>query len=88
MGAALHEGYWIDVGGLRGDLRDWRRLEEDFLRGDPDLVDRVLSQQGPRLPASDVARRLEEQRAYASLNEARRVQLAVLRDREMSVASM
>jgi len=84
-GAALHEGYWIDVAGVRADHERWRSLERTFLESDRERARRALEANGPRLAGGDdgsarlVA--LERARVYAPLGEGDRLRLAVLSER-------
>ncbi len=91
-GAAVHEGYWIDVAAVRPELKVWNRLEAEFFSGAGQLARRALDAEGPRLPGERLAQgdpdpRLERrhdseerQRPYAPLGEADRIRLAVLLD--------
>jgi len=74
-GAALHEGYWIDLEGVREDVRAWRELEELWV-SNPAPLEAALAQLGPRRPAGESAARLGN-----PLGEGRRIRLAVLADR-------
>jgi hypothetical protein len=78
-GAALHEGYWIDVAGVRAELERWLQLEDEFLGGDGQRGELALAGRGPTLPANADAR--TRARVYAPLGEADRVRLALLRGR-------
>ena len=81
-GAAVHEGYWIDVEGVRASLETWEELERDFLAGDDGRLERALGCSGPRVPAGAGAR--ERARWMAPLGEGRRIALAVLAERSSS----
>ncbi len=74
-GAALHEGYWIDIGTLRGEERHLRDLEEMFFE-DEGLAVEALDVRPARRSANADPRELP-----ALLGEADRVRLAVLFDR-------
>jgi hypothetical protein len=78
-GAALHEGYWIDVESVRAELPRVLALERDFLDQPTRDLDAVLAQHGAPLPAGG------DPRAAAAwvepLGEGQRVLLALLRDR-------
>jgi hypothetical protein len=78
-GAALHEGYWVDVEGVRGDLERIHALEREFLVGEPSTLPAALAGRGPRL-APD-ARAGECARWMSPLGEGERVLLAALRER-------
>jgi len=82
-GAALHEGYWVDVDAVRRERGPWARSEESFLGGDDRLrLERALASRGLELTATGrTERALERTRATILLGEADRVRLAVLRDR-------
>ncbi len=75
-GAALHEGYWIDIEGIRSEARNWKTLERTWLREAPEAMRTALEDRGPM-------RRSGEPFEFAAnpLGEASRVRLAVLRDR-------
>ena len=82
-GAALHEGYWIDVGGVRGDHARWLRLEREFLVEEDGLRGRTaLAGRGPLLPTG--APRALRAAVYAPLGEGDRIRLAVLDERAAS----
>ena len=93
-GAALHEGYWIDVQGIRREHERWLELEREFF-GEADArelaiplparVERALDALGPPLPAH--ARPWERTRLYAASDEAQRVRLRVLSERESADAA-
>ena len=84
-GAALHEGYWIDVQTVRADLARWRKLDRTFDEpGGQARVDRALATRGIALavPTSNPDARARERRAIRpSLGQSQRVRLAVLQDR-------
>lgn len=84
-GAALHEGYWVDIEVIRRDLASWNRLRERFTRsGMRDRIDAVLATRGVPLneTASSSSRYRNNRRSSgALLGESDRVRLAVLRDR-------
>jgi hypothetical protein len=78
-GAALHEGYWIDLAGVRASWERMKALEREYLGADRSALERALACRGPRLAgdASDV----ERARWLAPLGEGARVCLAALRAR-------
>jgi hypothetical protein len=81
-GAALHEGYWIDLEGVRADWRRLRAAETRFLGGGGEeraLLERALAGRGPRVPSQ--AGPDERARWLAPLGEGERVLLAALRER-------
>ena len=79
-GAALHEGYWVDVAAVREDLLVWRRLEQSFLDGeDRAALEAALAVRG--LPLEPPAR---AGALVALLGQADRVRLAILRERGAS----
>ena len=84
-GAALHEGYWLDIDAVRREHLPWLLVQRDFFQqGDETRVDRALETRGLALtaPALDrQARRRERRVAPTLLGEADRLRLAVLRDR-------
>lgn len=75
-GAALHEGYWIDIAGVRSQLRDWRALDEDWIERAPAFVVEALAVLGPECGDGESPVDMVN-----PLGEARRIRLAVLRDR-------
>src|SRR5262245_33424127 len=77
-GAALHEGYWVDLEGVRRDWERLKRLEREFL-DDPAQLERALASRGPHLPRSPGAG--ERSRWMTPLGEGERVLLAALRER-------
>ncbi len=52
-GAALHEGYWIDLDRIEAERDGWRRIEQRF-RGAPERVRAALDVRG--VPATGAAR--------------------------------
>jgi hypothetical protein len=78
-GAALHEGYWVDLEGVRRDWERIKRLEREYLAGDPERVERALAGRGPRLPRAPGPG--ERTRWMTPLGEGERVLLAALRER-------
>ena len=82
-GAALHEGYWIDVDAVRRERGPWAQAEESFLgSGERLRLERALASRGLELTASSKAERDAERiSATILLGESDRVRLAVLRDR-------
>jgi len=86
-GAALHEGYWVDIDAVRREHLPWLLVQRDFLDGgDEGRVARALESRGLALtePAEDrEARRRERRAAPTLLGEADRLRLAVLHDRRL-----
>lgn len=83
-GAALHEGYWIDLDMVRQEWLAWRELEERFLGGERERLTSALATRGLALakPESHTrARRRERRRTEPLLRAADRLQIAVLVDR-------
>ena len=84
-GAALHEGYWVDVLAVRQELQRWRALRSEFEgAGAEQRVALVLETEGLVLRAPvdlELQRRRERTRLRPGLGEADRVRLAVLRER-------
>ena len=94
-GAALHEGYWIDVASVRRDHDGWERLAREFgqlgelgERGaggggeEAARIELALATRGLSLREGDESARSRERRATVPLlGEADRVRLAVMRDR-------
>lgn len=84
-GAALHEGYWIDVEVVRRELEGWRRLETEFAEEqDRARLIRALRSRGLALMAHEMhdARRSAERRSIsAMLGAGDRMRLAVIADR-------
>ena len=83
-GAALHEGYWIDLAAVRREHEPWRVVEQRFLSEERARLEGALEIRGLALatPSTDpAARRRERRGAGTLLGAADRVRLAVLRDR-------
>lgn len=80
-GAALHEGYWIDIEGVRGDRERLGGLERKYLQGEPGLLARALEGRGPRL--SSAGAESGRARWLAPLGEGERVALSALRERPL-----
>lgn len=84
-GAALHEGYWVDIDAVREDLRLWEALRRSFDSGDVDRdrarVERVLATRGLTVSGSAKSRRQQRRSTTALLDESQRVRLAILEDR-------
>ncbi len=80
-GAALHEGYWIDIESVRRERDEWLRFEQEFFAVEDGRVARALATRG--LPLARLARWSAPDRRNAGvlLGQADRVRLAVLRDR-------
>jgi hypothetical protein len=84
-GAALHEGYWIDVDVVRRDRDAWLALEREFTddahdgRAERALAVRGLVVEAP--PSLPELFRAERRSIDVLLGEAERVRLAVLFDR-------
>lgn len=80
--AALHEGYWLDVQAVRGELANYRSLAEEF--GSPGAsarLEAVLASTGLPLESKhEDHRRIERRRTLVGLGESSRVRLAILRD--------
>lgn len=79
-GAALHEGYWIDLDAVREEEAAWRRLEEKFFgpEADADRTLRAIASRGLAYDPEDGVRRGA---LVPLLGEADRVRLAVLAER-------
>ena len=71
-GAALHEGYWIDLAVLRGERARWRKLWERF----EDRIPAVLA-----VPPLHLAQGEEASDPGLLLGAADRLRLAIMRDR-------
>jgi hypothetical protein len=88
-GAALHEGYWLDIDALRGDRDAWAAVEREFLepaRGE--RLSRALEARGLELSAHGTqARRAERRDVDMLLGQAERLRLAVLRDRRAALVA-
>jgi hypothetical protein len=82
-GAALHEGYWIDLERVRRDFERVRALETRYLEAAGGGLARALSERGPRLPREHGPD--ERMRWMAPLGEGERVLLAALAEREPEV---
>jgi len=85
-GAALHEGYWIDIEGVRTELARWRRLAAEFLDGSGERGALALAGRGPTLPPNADARTRAQ--VYAPLSESDRVRLALLGDHEVTLEEL
>ncbi len=79
VGAALHEGYWVDVAGIRDERERWFALQLRFQ--DPEQRRLRLSGRGPRLAGHPSTWDAERTRLYAPLGAGDRLRLAVLDDR-------
>jgi Tfp pilus assembly protein PilF len=82
-GAALHEGFWIDIDAVRRERDDWARLEREFFARDDGRVERALATRGLPLARGAGLIALERVEAGILLGQADRVRLAVLRDRRI-----
>ncbi len=78
-GAALHEGFWIDIDVVRAELEHWRELERAFLDEGEAKCERALASRGPEL--ADRASDAERAAALLPLGEGDRIRLAMLRER-------
>jgi hypothetical protein len=83
-GAALHEGYWVDLSAVRREYEPWALLErryrsEERARLEEALATRGLELRTPREALSE--RRRERRTATTLLGASDRVRLALLRDR-------
>lgn len=80
--AALHEGYWLDVQAVRGELANYRSLAAEY--GVPSAqarMEAVLASSGLPLESKhEDYRRIERRRMRVGLGESSRVRLAILRD--------
>ncbi len=85
-GAALHEGYWVDIDAVRRERDVWARVEREF-GGDDQRARRTaaLATRGLAIvsPANrpDLAR-IERRSVQALLGESDRMRLAVLAERQ------
>ncbi len=80
-GAALHEGYWIDLEGVRREHERALGLERGFLDADPAALELALAGRGPRLSGGSSGSGDERVRWLAPLGEGERVLLALLQER-------
>jgi hypothetical protein len=83
-GAALHEGYWIDVAAVRREHGPWRAIEARYRSDERGRLLAALATRGLELSTPherESARRRERRQATTLLGAADRVRLAVLRDR-------
>ncbi len=78
-GAALHEGYWIDVDEVRHELVTWESLDRRFAAS-RERVRRALDVRGLEAEPGEDGRRARVSTS-ALLDESERVRLAVLVDR-------
>jgi hypothetical protein len=79
-GAALHEGYWVDLESVRADWERLRALQRQFLSDGTETLERALAGRGPRLTGAAGAD--ERARWMTPLGEGERVLLSALRERE------
>ena len=84
-GAALHEGYWLDIDSIRRERAPWIEFERRFYseRG-AERIERALATRGLVLATSrehGEQRRSERRDATMLLGEGDRVRLAVIADR-------
>jgi hypothetical protein len=81
--AALHEGYWVDIGAVRVEEAQWDELRRDFSGPEASKrVAEVLADRGFPVSVDDSSSaRRERLRTGALLREGHRVRLAVMRDR-------
>lgn len=84
-GAALHEGYWLDIDSIRRERSPWIEFERRFYseRG-AERIERALATRGLQLATSREhvdQRRAERRAATMLLGEGDRVRLAVIADR-------
>lgn len=84
-GAALHEGYWLDIDSIRRERAPWIEFERRFYseRG-AERIERALSTRGLALvtrPERADLRRAERRDATMLLGEGDRLRLAVIADR-------
>jgi tetratricopeptide (TPR) repeat protein len=81
--AALHEGYWLDVDGVRAEQALWNALRREFGSAEKrERIDNVLAVRGLELEAGDDEHRSRERtRTGFLLGEAQRVRLALLVER-------
>jgi hypothetical protein len=84
-GAALHEGYWIDLESLRRERAPWVDFEKRMWgTSGAERIERALATRGLEVRASAVQRaelRRERRDVSTSLGSADRLRLAVLRER-------
>jgi hypothetical protein len=85
-GAALHEGYWVDVDQVRGELAAWAALQRAFTAS-PERVAAALAVEGLVVPPGEAGQR-ERVSAAAPLDEGSRVRLALLRERAPAGATL
>ncbi len=84
-GAALHEGYWIDVETLRGEVRGWRRLLVGEL-GSGSGLERALNSKPLALEHAEVLSLAKSDRSalIPLMGESDRLRLAILKQRKES----
>jgi hypothetical protein len=84
-GAALHEGYWVDIDAVRREHLPWVLVQRRFIGGaDQNRLSQALLTRGLKLATAaddQQGRRRERRDATTLLGEADRMRLAVLRDR-------
>lgn len=89
-GAALHEGYWVDLRTVRAEHARWRELERVFDEpGGAERVARALQTRGLPLTVSHSnpeARARQRRMLQPSLDQSQRVRLAVIADRRAAGA--
>ncbi len=82
-GAALHEGYWIDVEVARDEERRWRERLHELEARRAELAP-ALATRGPRCASAGASGPRARARPYAAEGEAERVRLALLVERGAS----
>ena len=92
-GAALHEGYWVDLAAVRGLHRRWSVLGEEYedTPADRERLARTLASPGLRLrtPPAETRRRDRERTAIRpALGQAARLRLALLAERAAPEATL
>jgi hypothetical protein len=84
-GAALHEGYWVDLETVRGEHRRWNELAGIFEQpGGAERVRRALETRGLPLSVAHTnpeARARQRRMLQPSLGQSQRMRLAVLAER-------
>ena len=87
-GAALHEGYWVDLDAERARLARWTDLDARFVGDDAARATELLAARSGlalRTPAAEISlRRLERRSLHPVLDTADLVRLAVLTERAES----
>ncbi len=87
-GAALHEGYWIDIDAVRRERDDWQRFEREFFSVDDGRVERALALRGLPLATLATYSKPDRRESGVFLGQSDRVRLAILAQRRREQGSL